>query len=515
MLKRSLVAKVLPGLAVSGVLIASIVASPAGLLSSLSGYGYGVCGYGYSAFGGTATVTGLSPTSGTTAGGTSVFITGSGYCNSVSAVHFGTSPAQSINVLADTLIQAVSPAHAAGAVDVTVINAAGTSATSSADLYTFTNPTPSVYTALSPQRILDTRTNSGTLGPGGSVNLSIGGIYVPANATSVVLNVTAADESTAGFFTVYPTGGTTPLASNLNWSAGEIVPNLVSSGLSSGGDVTIFNGLGSADAIVDLEGYFAPASGGSTAGQFVPLAPSRISDTRAASNKPNAGQTLAAGTTLNVTVAGVGGVPTSGVSAVVLNVTAADQTANGVFTVFPTGTTRPLASNLNWTPGMPVPNRVVVPLTAGVGQESIYNPLGSADAIVDVNGYFTDSTAAGAGFFTLFPSRIVDTRNGTGAPMAPVGAGATLDVTVAGHGGVPSAGATAVIVNVTVANPTTASDLAISPHGVVAATSDLNFVGGQTVANLVIVKLSALGHIDIFNAFGTTNVIVDVVGYYT
>src|SRR6266436_5591487 len=188
MLKRSLVAKVLPGLAVSGVLIASFVASPLGLFTSLSGYGYGVCGYGYNAFNGNATVTGLSPTSGTTAGGTTVFITGSGYCHTVLSVHFGATPAQSINVLADTLIQAVSPPHAAGTVDVTVTNVA---------------------------------TTSGTLGPGGSVNLSIGGIYVPANATSVVLNVTSVDGSTAGFFTVYPTGGTTPTASNLNWTAGE------------------------------------------------------------------------------------------------------------------------------------------------------------------------------------------------------------------------------------------------------------------------------------------------------
>src|SRR5713226_10379371 len=195
MLKRSLVAKVLPGLAVSGVLIASIVASPAALFGSLSGYGYGVCGYGYNAFSGTATVTGLSPTSGTTAGGTSVFITGSGFCNTVSAVTFGT-PAQSINVLADTLIQAVTPAHAAGPVDVTVTNGAGTSAISPADQYTFAAASAAVYTALTPQRILDTRTNSGTLGQGGSVNLSIGGIFVPANATSVVLNVTAVDEST-------------------------------------------------------------------------------------------------------------------------------------------------------------------------------------------------------------------------------------------------------------------------------------------------------------------------------
>src|SRR6266849_1766706 len=414
MLKRSLVAKVLPGLAVSGVLIASLVASPAALFGSLSGYGYGVCGYGYTSFGTTATVTGVSPNSGTTAGGTTVFITGSGYCNAVTALHFGASPAQSINVLNDPLIKAVSPAHAAGAVDVTVTNALGTSATSSADLYTFITPVASIYTALSPQRILDTRTNSGTLGPGGSVNLSIGGIYVPANATSVVLNVTAVDESTAGFFTLYPTGGTTPNASNLNWVAGETVPNLVSVGLSSGGDVTIFNGLGSADAVVDLEGFFAPASGGSTAGQFVPLVPARITDTRAASGQTNAGKTLAAGTTLNVQVAGLGGVPITGFSAVVLNVTAVDQTANGFFTVFPKGTPLPTASNLNWTPGQTVPNRVIVPLVPGVGQVSIYNGLGSADAIVDVNGYFTDGTGTGASFVSLFPSRIVDTRNGTG-----------------------------------------------------------------------------------------------------
>src|SRR5712691_4295617 len=333
MLKRSLVAKVLPGLAVSGVLVASLVASPAALFSSLSGYGYGVCGYGYNAFSGTATVTGLSPTSGTTAGGTVVFITGSGYCNSVSSVKFGTSPAQSINVLADTLIQAVSPAHTAGAVDVTVTNGAGTSATSSADLYTFVAPAPTVYTALSPQRILDTRTNSGTLGPGGSVNLSIGGIFVPANATSVVLNVTAVDESTAGYFTLFPTGGTAPLASNLNWVAGETVANLVSVGLSSGGDVTIFNSLGSADAVVDLQGYFAAPSGGSTAGQFTPVAPARITDTRAGSGQPNAGSTLAAGTTLPVQVTGLGGIPSTGVSAVVLNVTAVNQPSSGYFTV--------------------------------------------------------------------------------------------------------------------------------------------------------------------------------------
>jgi hypothetical protein len=44
--------------------------------------------------------------------------------------------------------------------------------------------------------------------------------------------------------------------------------------------------------------------------------------------------------------------------------------------------------------------------------------------------------------------------------------------------------------------------------------SDLNFVAGQTIANLVIVKLGSNGKVDIYNAAGNTDVIVDVVGWY-
>jgi hypothetical protein len=92
-------------------------------------------------------------------------------------------------------------------------------------------------------------------------------------------------------------------------------------------------------------------------------------------------------------------------------------------------------------------------------------------------------------------------------------------VTVAGNGGVPTtASATppkAVVLNVTVANPNAASDLVAWPAGASQPlASDLNFVSGQTVSNLVVVELSPAGQIDIFNAFGSTNVIVDVVGWY-
>ncbi len=142
---------------------------------------------------------------------------------------------------------------------------------------------------------------------------------------------------------------------------------------------------------------------------------------------------------------------------------------------------------------------------------SFYNGLGSADLIVDVNGYFTDSSGAGASFVPLTPTRIVDTRTG-GSTLGP---GATMTVTVAGNGGVPATGAKGVVLNVTVVNPTAASALTVwSGGGTRPVSSDLNFVLRQTVPNLVVVNLSATGQIDIFNAFGSTNVIVDIVGWY-
>ena len=465
------------------------------------------------------TVTSVAPNSGPAAGGTSVTITGTNFTGAT-AVRFGAATS-SYTVTDATHIAATTPAGS-GIVNVTVTTPGGTSAVSSADQFTFVAPVApgSVYTAVTPVRLLDTR-NGGTLGSGGSMNLTIGGatfgsLTVPANASAVILNVTATNESAAGFFTVYPAGGGAPVASNLNFALRETVPNLVSVGLGSGGAITIYNGVGSADAVVDLEGYYAPSSGGTT-GELVAVVPARITDTRAGSGQANAGMTLGAGATLDVQVTGVGGIP-AGVSAVILNTTATNTSAAGFFTVYPTGVTRPLASNLNWAARLTVPNRVIVPVGTG-GKVSFYNGVGSADLIVDVSGYFTGSTSSGALFRPLTPTRIVDTRTGTGGFYAPLGQGGMIVVTVAGSGGVPTMAAatppTAVVLNVTVTGATAASDLAVWPDGSSRPNaSDLNFAAGQTVPNLVIVKLSASGQIDIANDFGSTHVIVDVVGWY-
>jgi hypothetical protein len=219
-----------------------------------------------------------------------------------------------------------------------------------------------------------------------------------------------------------------------------------------------------------------------------------------------------------VQVTGAGGVPLAGVAAVVLNVTVTNTTSSGALTVYPTGMSRPVASNLNWTAGKTVPIRVVA-LTGTGGKVSLYNYSGSTDIVIDVNGYFTDSSASGARFLSVSPARILDTRIGTGGISRPMGANSTIAVTVAGQGGVPtmdgSAPPQSVILNVTVTNTTAQSALIVWPDGVSRPlASDLNWTSGMTVPNLVVVKLGPSGKIDLYNYSGSTDVVIDVEGWF-
>ena len=74
----------------------------------------------------------------------------------------------------------------------------------------------------------------------------------------------------------------------------------------------------------------------------------------------------------------------------------------------------------------------------------------------------------------------------------------------------------AVILNVTVTQPTSPTSIIIAwPAGASRNdTSDLNFVAGQTVANLVVVQVGAGGKVNLYNALGSVQVIADVMGWY-
>jgi GH25 family lysozyme M1 (1,4-beta-N-acetylmuramidase) len=248
------------------------------------------------------------------------------------------------------------------------------------------------------------------------------------------------------------------------------------------------------------------------AGGLAAVAPARLLDTRSGVGAP--GPVPSEGT-VAVQVDGRGGVPASGVGAVVLNVTVTRPAAAGFLTVFPDGSPRPGTSNLNFAPGETVPNLVVVPVGSD-GKVDVYNEApGSVQVIADVAGWFASGSPAAGGLAAVSPARLLDTRSGVGA-SGPVRSGRTVVLQVDGRGGVPASGVGAVALNVTVTRPAAAGYVTVYADGSPRPdTSNLNFAPGETVPNLVVVPVGSDGKVDIYNAApGSVQVIADVAGWF-
>lgn len=370
---------------------------------------------------------------------------------------------------------------------------------------------PADYVALTPLRVFDSRGGAGgrtaPLAPGETIDVQVGGLGgVPtAGAFAVALNVTGTGASQPTFLTVWSPHRARPWTSNVNLTPGRTTPNLVVAELSSSGRVRLYNAAGSTHVVVDVVGYFR--SGGGT--RLLPLVPARVLDTREGLGAP--ARRLGPGGQIDLTLEGVGGVP-AGSSAAVLNVTATRVSAASYVTVWPTGASMPLASSLNVQPGDTVANLVVAPIGAG-GRVSLYNALGEIDLVADVVGAFCP--AATGRQVPIAPQRLMDTRDGTGGTSGPIRQ-VPVALGVTGVGGVPVAGVSAVLVNVTAVAPTSATYLTVWPAGeAMPLASSLNASAGQTVANSVMAKVGADGRVMLFNAAGSTHVVVDAVGYFT
>jgi hypothetical protein len=383
---------------------------------------------------------------------------------------------------------------------------------------------PSTLVSLAPDRIVDTRQALGGIqGPiAGDVTvdfqvIGVGG--VPVEATSVVLNVTAVNPEAQGFFTVFPTGTARPDASNLNFSAGKTVANLVIARIGTGGKVSLYNFGGRADVLFDVTGYFV---NGTAAGRFYALIPNRSLDTRINPSTTGAITPVAPGGTATLTLRNQ--TPTdSHFSAVLVNVTATNATSEGYFTVYPAGSTRPTSSNLNFKAGQTVANAVIAklgPTAAGGSAITVFNAFGSTDLIIDVFGYFDDGTTpAGASSPSAFraldqPARVYNTRLGAG----PFAGKETRIVNVAGAGGAP-AGAVGVVLNATATATTAGSYLSIWRSGLgQPPVSSLNWGPDDTVPNFVGVSVApsggTAGQLSIYNDAGSADVLLDVTGYF-
>jgi hypothetical protein len=515
------------------------------------------------------TITSVAPAAGPVTGGQVVSVAGTGFVAGM-AVSIGGTSVTPTHITASSF-QFTTPAGVTGLTYVTVTVAIGSSATGVGSGYIYT-PLAS-YFPLAPFRILDTRggglcvqCTAGAVGTGATRTVQISGVsglsggadLVPPTATAVVLNVTAVNDASGSLLTIYPTGTARPRASNLNFGPHIASANLVTVALgqtspSDGNrEINIYNAAGTVSVVADVQGYFGPQSATSPVGEFHPIAPLRVCDTRAhlAANPCNGNGSSSVDSTLgpggirevNVgAVAGGGGsIPTDGTAeAAVLNLTAVGGSAGTYLSVFPTdaqghcsipgGGSAPHFSTLNVGPAVALANRVMVPLgPASVGGNDtaicVYNAQGIINIVIDANGWYGSASAAvGKQFQAIGSSRVCDTRAGSGTPCA----GRMLTprsietIAVAGIGGVPVTGAVAMIANLTAVDGSASTVFTLYPANLTAAplASDLNIGPDVALPNLAVVQLDTTGdgtagEVKLYNGLGDIGAILDVDGWF-
>ncbi|GAA1957340.1 hypothetical protein GCM10009838_11660 [Catenulispora subtropica] len=270
-----------------------------------------------------------------------------------------------------------------------------------------------------------------------------------------------------------------------------------------------------------------PTAPASADGYFVPLTPTRLLDTR---NSAIGGYTgpVASGSTVSFQVLGAAGgaIPSTGVTAVAMSITAVGANNGGFLTAYPDGTPLPVSSTVNYGPAANITNGTIVPVGAD-GKVAIHShgmDTGTTvQVLADVTGYFTtDSGVPGAGTYVpIAATRFLDTRNGTGRDgvTGPIASGSSLSLPIAGVAGIPAADVTGVVINLTTANsggngPLLAyADGTSTPTGTTVQT----YASGSAVAAEAVVPVGADGKIAIYNGgLGTsTDIIGDVVGYFS
>lgn len=190
-----------------------------------------------------------------------------------------------------------------------------------------------------------------------------------------------------GFLTVWPCDQPLPTASSLNFAAGDVVPNLVTTKLSAAGTVCV-QSTATTHLLADVGMWF----GNDETMGFKELVPDRLLDTRNAIGVPIAGKLPALGV-LHLQVANRGGVPATGATAVALNLTAVGADGDGFVTAWPCDQAIPVVSNLNFSAGQTIPNAATVKLAAD-GTVCLFTTA-TVHLLAEVAGYYTGNPDIG------------------------------------------------------------------------------------------------------------------------
>ena len=235
-------------------------------------------------------------------------------------------------------------------------------------------------------RMLDTRESSGRIPGGATLRVEVAASGIPANASAVVVNITAIDAA-VGYYTAYPVGQNKPGTSSLNLDRnGQIQPGQAIVQIANGNlAINVFT-LNGGHLAVDVAGWFTGAGvTPAVEGLFVPADPVRLLDTRDFMPLPPwKNSTFTFDTKRG----------SSGVSGVALNITGVDPWAPGFLTAYPAGSPRPNTSNLNLTSfGQVVANHAIVRVGLDASQPAPNNKLAiftlsGSHIVVDLAGWY-------------------------------------------------------------------------------------------------------------------------------
>ena len=351
----------------------------------------------------------------------------------------------------------------------------------------------STYTSLAPVRVLDTRTGA-AVGAGRAVSVDLSS-RVPADATAVVFNLTGVQPTASTFVTAFPHGQSRPVVSNLNLRAGEIRANLVTVMVGADRVVDLYNNSGSTHLLADLAGYYSTGD----AAKYVPL------DARHMLNPAHVGAQST--TSLNLRSR----VPASA-TAVTLTVTGIRASSSTYVTAWPSGTPRPTASSVNIAQGATTSGTTTVAIGAD-RRVNLYNHNGTLDLEVDLTGFYTPTF--GSVFAPVPPTRVFDTRDGTGTTQAaPIADRQTAPVLPGTH--VPD-DAVGAVVNLTGIAPTSDGYLTVLQAPGTPTARTVSLAAGQIAANLASIPLrgeSPGARAQVYNATTSAHAAVDLAGYF-
>ncbi|MEP7368013.1 MAG: SpoIID/LytB domain-containing protein [Dermatophilaceae bacterium] len=235
---------------------------------------------------------------------------------------------------------------------------------------------------------------------------------------------------------------------------------------------------------------------------YVPVSPARLVDTR------DTFQSVGASQRVDILLAGQAGVPSSGVSAVVLNVTAVGATSGTHLRIWPAGAAMPTASALNTNANRTQASLVTVGLGGG-GMVSLFNAAGSVHYLIDVIGYYSTTLSTSSRYTSVSPVRAFDSRHGV-----RLSGGSSTVIDVASKLGVLPGSIRAVVANLTAVDPLgDGYAVAYGFGGALPSTSSVNFAVGETVANRSVVPVTN-GKITVMTTGSPTHLVVDLAGWY-